>query len=99
MLQRMDGTEHYHCARCDWFGDEPLERIERDVVEFWGERCTRDLVIVSCPKCGAEELDEVAPCCECGERPATRDEWCEECSAAGIADGSIILLEEPACSP
>jgi hypothetical protein len=89
--------EHYHCAACGWFGDEPDERESFERYEFWGERGTQRFITVVCPTCRAEELDEAVPCDECGDAPATDDDWCAPCLAQLRAEGKVFDLEESSC--
>ena len=81
-------TERYHCVKCDWFGTEPNERIEREYYDGH----PRELAFVSCPECGSEELDEATPCEECGEHPAEVEDWCKDCHAALFERGLLIDL-------
>ncbi len=82
--------EHYFCTACEAFDFDP---IEREVWEHGGEGPRRTLALI-CPRCGSEQLDERMPCVECSEFPATRDDWCASCYAAGVASGNIYELEE-----
>src|SRR5256885_17189698 len=89
-------SPHYHCAACSWFGVDPEERERYEVSEAHGHRISFPVYTLHCPNCGVDELDERRPCFECGEAPATEDEWCASCLAALKAEGKIYELEETA---
>lgn len=81
----------WRCTDCRQECDEPHERtVPNGTSEAWGQvRAERELII-SCPNCGSECIEELEECDECGgtgvvggdpEGPAT--ETCIACEGKG----------------
>lgn len=83
--------ERYWCEKCAAFVD-PYEREWYEPRgEYWGEPVKELCSALICSECNGD-VDELIPCETCGEKPATDHEWCADCLAAGLADGSILPL-------
>ena len=78
----------YVCSECGarFDFDDAKKAIEREIVEFWGEKSTVARYVDLCPECESDLIEEAPTECKCcGEVPPMEgSDFCPEC-LEGIA--------------
>ena len=71
----------YSCPFCSWSGEFAVEIVESDYLDDMYDRPAtyETWTECYCPDCGGYVETEPA-CAQCGERPATDDDYCSLCA-------------------
>lgn len=88
-------STHYAC-RCGWTGDAPAMHVSREVEDNMHDRhlVHIECEVLTCPKCGADDIDYYIPCSRCHEaRPVEGADECAQCLDFLALEESQLVAE------